>query len=156
MSHPVRPIPEGYSTLTPYLIVKKAAEAIDFYKRAFGATETVRLENPDGSILHAELQIGDSPLMLTDECPEMQARSPESLGGSATSLFVYVQDVDAAFRRAIEAGATPSMEPSDQFWGDRYGRLVDPFGHVWSLATHIEDVTPEEIRERARTAFAKS
>ena len=154
MAKQVRPIPPGYHSVTPYLAIRKAAKAIDFYKRAFGASEGYRLETPDGSIAHAEIRIGDSPVMLCDENPEMGAKSPQTLGGTPANLFLYVEDVDAAFKKAVAAGATATMPPADMFWGDRYGKLVDPFGHEWSLATHTEDLTPEQIGERARAAFA--
>jgi PhnB protein len=154
MAKKVAPIPPGYHTVTPYLAIRKAARAIDFYKKAFGAAESYRLEAPDGSIAHAEIRIGDSPVMLSDENPEMGSKSPQTLGGTPANLLLYVEDVDAAFRRAVAAGATATMPPADMFWGDRYGKLLDPFGHEWSLATHIEDLTPAQIAERARSAFA--
>ena len=147
----VKPIPEGYHTLTPYLIVRGGPRAIDFYRRAFGAVELMRMPAPDGErLMHAEIRIGDSNVMLSDEFPEMGGgRSPTSLGGAGASLFLYVEDVDAAFARAVAAGAKVQMPVQDMFWGDRYGRLEDPFGHVWSLATHKEDLTREEIARRA-------
>jgi PhnB protein len=154
----VRPIPEGYHSLTPGLVVDNAAEAIEFYKRAFGARELFRMAAPDGQkVWHAELQIGDSRLMLGDECPEMSdTRAPKSLGGTASSLHIYVEDADAAFQRAVEAGATVSMPLMDAFWGDRYGRVTDPFGHVWGILTHQEDVSDEEVQRRARACAAES
>lgn len=155
----VKPIPEGYHTITPHIVVRDAAKAIEFYKRAFGAEEVMRLPGPDGhGIMHAELKIGDSFIMLGEESPDMggECRSPESLGGSAVTLNLYVKDVDAAFERAVSAGAQVKMPLADMFWGDRYGALVDPFGHKWSLATHIEDVSPEEIRKRAEAFFAQA
>ncbi|RJP72573.1 MAG: VOC family protein [Candidatus Abyssobacteria bacterium SURF_17] len=155
----VNPIPKGYHTVTPHIVVRDAAKAIDFYKRAFGAEEVMRLPGPDGhGIMHAELKIGDSFIMLGEESPEMggECHSPESLGGSAVTLNLYVKDVDAAFERAVSAGAQVKMPLADMFWGDRYGALVDPFGHKWSLATHIEDVSPEEIRKRAEAFFAEA
>ena len=152
----VRAIPEGYNTVNPYLVVKNAAEAIDFYTRAFGAVERYRMPGPDGSILHAEIQIGDSVVMLADENPETGAVSPATLGGTPTSLLIYTEGVDAAYERAVEAGATATMPPSDMFWGDRYGRLIDPFGHDWGLATHVEDVPPEEMERRFAAMAAEA
>ena len=148
----VRPIPEGYHTLSPALAVRNAAEAIEFYKRAFGAQELFRMTAPDGqAVWHAEIQIGDSRLMLGDEMPDMGVRAPTSLGGSPVSLHLYVEDADATFQRALDAGATVSMPIEDAFWGDRYGKVTDPFGHEWSIAAHQEDVSEEEIRRRAQT-----
>ena len=144
----VKPIPDGYHSVTPYLIVKGAAAALAFYKRAFGAVEVLRLDGPDGRIGHAEIMIGDSHVMLADECPEMGARSPQTIGGSAVSLLVYVTDVDAVFQQAVEAGATVKRPVADQFYGDRSGGLEDPFGHSWYISTHVEDVPPEEINRR--------
>ena len=143
------PIPTGYHSVTPYLIVKGAARAIEFYQQAFGATELMRMDGPGGSIGHAEIRIGDSPVMLADEHPEMGFRSPQTLGGAGVSLVVYVDNVDDLFRQAIAAGAKELRPLQDQFYGDRMGTLEDPFGHVWSLATHLEDVSPEEIRRRS-------
>jgi PhnB protein len=143
-----KPIPDGYHTATPYLIVKDATRAIDFYKRAFGATESVRMPGPNGKIMHAEIKIGDSPIMLADEFPEMDAISPQTLGGSPSSLMLYVEDVDALSRQAIAAGATVLRPVQNQFYGDRSCNVVDPFGHRWTLATHVEDVAPEEMRKR--------
>ena len=145
----VKPIPEGYHTLTPYLTIRGAGQAIDFYKRAFGARERMRMPAPDGKVMHAEIQIGDSILMVSDEFPEMGSKSPQTLGGSPGSIFLYVDDVDKTFQRAVDAGAQPRMAVADMFWGDRFGRLVDPFGHEWGIATHKEDLTPEEIARRA-------
>jgi PhnB protein len=155
MSKNVRPIPEGYHTVTPYLVLRRAADAIEFYKKAFGATELFRMPGPGGAIAHAEICIGDSQLMLCEENPEMGAQSPQALGGSPANLFLYVDDVDAAYKKAVNAGATATMPPQDMFWGDRYGKLVDPYGHEWSMATHIEDVPPEEMAKRAQAAFAE-
>jgi PhnB protein len=143
------PIPQGYHSVTPYLIVKGAARAIEFYKQAFGATELMRMEGPDGSVGHAEIKIGDSPVMLADEYPDMGYRSPQTLGGAGVSLLVYIDNVDDLFRQAIAAGGKELRPVQDQFYGDRTGTLEDPFGHVWSLATHVEDVSPEEMRRRS-------
>ena len=153
MSDAVHFQPEGYHTLTPYLAVRDATRAIDFYKTAFNAQERFRMPAPDGSIMHAELQIGDSVVMLGDENPEMGASSPQTIGGSPAGLMIYVEDVDSAFQQALDAGATAEMPPTDMFWGDRYSKLQDPFGHKWSLATHVEDVDSEEMARRGE-AFA--
>lgn len=153
---PVKPIPDGYHTATPYLIVKGAADAIEFYKKAFGATEMLRMPTPDGKVMHAEIKIGDSPIMLADECPEMGARSPQTIGGSPVSLMLYVEDVDKLFAQAIAAGGKVKRPVADQFYGDRSGGLEDPFGHQWHLSTHVEDVSPEELKKRADAMFAKS
>jgi PhnB protein len=144
----VKPIPAGYHSVTPYLIVSDAARALEFYKQAFGAVELMRLDGPNGKIMHAEVKIGDSPVMLADEFPEMDAISPQTLKGTPVSLMIYVEDVDARFKQAMTAGATVQREVQDQFYGDRSGTLVDPFGHVWSIATHVEDVTMEQVKER--------
>ncbi|MEW6197494.1 MAG: VOC family protein [Planctomycetota bacterium] len=154
MAGKVNPIPQGFHTITPHLVVRHGVEAITFYKRAFGAEELTRMTGPDGeSIMHAELRIGDSVLLVCDECPEMGARSPQSIGGTPVTLHLYVENVDRAYARAVEAGATAAMPPQDQFWGDRYARVTDPFGHHWSIATHIEDVTPQQCVERAAKLF---
>jgi PhnB protein len=147
----VKPIPEGYHTVTPYLIVKGAARAIDFYKKAFGAEEQLRLPDPSGLIVHAEIKVGDSCIMLADECPEMGFRGPQTLGGSPTLIMLYVPDVDARFKQALAAGATVLKPLQDQFYGDRSGTVTDPFGHMWTIATHKEDVPPEEIDKRFAT-----
>jgi PhnB protein len=149
-----KPIPEGYHTLTPYLAVDNATQAIEFYKRAFGAKESVRMPGPDGTIGHAELEIGDSKVMLSDPFPQASTRPPKELGGTSGSVFMYVEDVDATVKRAVDAGATVTMEVEDQFWGDRFGTVSDPFGHIWAIATHVEDVAPEEIAERGKAAMA--
>jgi uncharacterized glyoxalase superfamily protein PhnB len=149
----VQPIPAGYHTVTPYLVCRGAASAIDFYKRAFGAKEKMRMPGPDGKVAHAELQIGDSRLMLGDESPEMGAKSPDMLGGSPVGVLLYVKNVDAMADRAIKAGATVVMPVQDMFWGDRYGKLKDPFGHEWSIATHKEDLTPKQMAKRAASAM---
>jgi PhnB protein len=152
MTSRVKPIPEGYHTATPYLIIKDAARAIEFYKKAFGATELMRMAQPDGRIGHAEIRIGDSPIMLADEFPEMGHRSPQSLGGSPVSILLYVEDVDALFNQAVSAGAKVERPVQDQFYGDRIGGVTDPFGHIWYIATHKEEVSPEEMRKRAAAA----
>lgn len=144
----VKPIPDGYHTITSYLIVKDANAAIEFYKQAFAATELFRLPMPDGRVGHAELKIGDSIIMLADEFPEMDAKSPLAYGGTPVSLLIYVADVNDAFSRAIAAGGKELRKLQDQFYGDRSGTLVDPFGHKWTIATHIEDVSPEEMQRR--------
>ena len=143
----VQPIPEGYHSVTPYLVVDNAAEAIRFYERAFGATEKFRMPMGD-RIGHAELLIGDSHVMLADEFPEQGHLSPKSRGGTSVSLMLYVPDVDSTFQQALDAGATQQRPLENQFWGDRMGTLVDPFGHQWSLATHVEEVSPEEMQRR--------
>jgi PhnB protein len=149
-----KPIPEGYHTVTPYLTLDDAAGAIDFYKKAFGAKERMRMEAPGGKIGHAELQIGDSIVMLADAFPQSSTQPPRELGGTTAGVFLYVDDVDAVAQKAVDAGATVTMEVADQFWGDRFGSLQDPFGHSWSIATHVEDVPPEEMAERAKQAMA--
>jgi PhnB protein len=147
-------VPEGYHTLSPYLTVDDAARAIDYYVSAFGAKELGRMEAPGGKIGHAELEVGDSRIMLSDSFPQASTRPPKELGGTSVSVFMYVEDVDAVVKQAVEAGATITMEVADQFWGDRYGAITDPFGHVWSIATHVEDVPPDEMAERAKAAMA--
>jgi PhnB protein len=149
-----KPIPDGYHTLIPYLAVDNATEAIEFYKKAFSAKELVRMPGPDGLIGHAELELGDSVLMLADPFPQFSTRPPKELGGTTTSIFMYSEDVDAAVKKAVDAGATVLMEPDDMFWGDRFGSVSDPFGHVWAIATHKEDLTPEEMAERSKAAMA--
>ena len=151
---PAKPIPEGYHTLTPSLAVDDAAQAIEFYKQAFGATERARMPAPDGRIAHAELQIGDSLLTLADTFDQSAYKPPKELGGTTVSVLLYVDDADAVFDHALEAGATVTMPLADVFWGDRYGQVTDPFGHVWQIATHKEDLTPEETMERAKEAMA--
>jgi PhnB protein len=151
----VKPIPEGFHTVTPYLTCHDAAKAIDFYKQGFGATEVTRMQTPHGKIGHAELRIGDSMIMIADEMPGGEVRSPQSLGGTTTALFIYVKDVDSAYEKAVKAGAKAVMPPQDMFWGDRYGKLTDPFGHSWGLATHKEDVAPDEMKRRAEVEMAK-
>ena len=149
----IKSIPDGYHSVTPYLSIKGAAQAIEFYKRAFSATELFRLVAPSGEIGHAEIKIGDSPIMLADPCEEGAFRNPQSLGGSSVGLHVYVEDVDALFVQAVDAGAKALRPVQDQFYGDRTGTLEDPFGHVWFLATHKEELTPEEINRRAEALF---
>ena len=144
----VKPVPDGYHTVIPYLVVRGASDAIAFYAKALGATEQVRMPGPGGSVMHAEIKIGDSIVMLSDENPEMGSISPATLNGTPVSVFLYVPDVDALFTQAVAAGATALMPPTDMFWGDRFGKLKDPFGHEWAMATHIEDVTPEEMQKR--------
>jgi PhnB protein len=143
----VKPVPEGYHSVTPYLAVDGAAEAIDWYVRALGATELFRMER-DGKIGHAEIKIGDSPIMLADEHPDMDHLGPKARGGATASFMIYVPDVDAAFRRAIDAGAKEVQPVDDKFYGDRSGTLADPFGHVWTIATHVEDVPEDEMQRR--------
>ncbi|MBC7964126.1 MAG: VOC family protein [Steroidobacteraceae bacterium] len=153
MTTRTKPIPDGYHTATPYLVITNAGQAIEFYKEAFGATESMRLAAPDGKVMHAEIMIGDSPIMLCDECPDWNAFSPQTIGGTAVSIVLYVEDVDGVVERAVAAGAKLLMPVEDQFWGDRMGTVADPFGHKWSIATHKEDVTPEEINTRAKALF---
>src|SRR5262249_4597867 len=145
MAPTVKAIPDQYRGATPYLSIRGAAKALDFYKRAFGATEVMRLAQPDGRIGHAEVKIGDALIMLADEFPEMGFKSPQALGGSPVTIHFYVNDVDAVFKQALAAGAEARRPVADQFYGDRSGQLVDPFGHMWSIATHKEDVSPEEM-----------
>lgn len=148
----VKPIPEGYHSVTPYLIIKGAGDAIEFYKKAFGAKELFRFPTPDGKVGHAEIKVGDSPIMLADEYPDMGYKGPQTLGGSPVSLMIYVDDVDVVFNRAVDAGATVKEAVSDKFYGDRIGSVVDPFGHVWHVSTHKEDVSIEEMQRRAKAA----
>src|SRR5215467_10921226 len=155
MAKAVKPIPSGYHTATPYLTLNECARAIDFYKRAFGAQEKMRMEGPHGKIGHAEIQIGDSVIMLADEMPDGGGRAPKSLGATTAGIFLYVNDVDSSFKQAVDAGAKADMLPTDMFWGDRFGRLTDPFGHGWYMATHKEDVAPEEMKKRMQQEAAK-
>lgn len=152
----VKPIPDGYHTVTPYLIVRGAAQAIEFYKKAFNATELLRMGSHDERIGHAEIQIGDSKVMLADEFPDMGARSPETVGGSSVGIVLYVENVDALFKQALAAGAKEEKPIVDQFYGDRSGTLRDPFGHQWTLNTHKEDVTPEEMKRRLAALYQKA
>ncbi len=145
----VKSIPDGHHTLTPYLLIRDAARALDFYQRAFNAVVACRLDGPTGKVMHAQIRIGDSMLMLADECPEMGGHSPQALGGSPVVLHLYIEDCDALFAQAISAGATSRFPVQDQFYGDRSGTLLDPFGHLWTLSTHKEDLTIEQIKARA-------
>ncbi|WP_426991943.1 VOC family protein [Methylomonas sp. CM2] len=154
MSKPVNPIPDGYQSVTPYLTVEDAAAALTFYQQAFGALEFMRLTMPGGKIGHAEFTIGVSHFMISDEYPNAGSTSPTKLGGTAVKLHLYVDDVDASFTQAVAAGAVPAMPPADQFWGDRMGVLIDPFGHQWMLATHVEDVEASEFQSRMDAMFA--
>jgi PhnB protein len=146
---PVRAIPEGYHSITPYLAIQGAAKAIDFYKNALGAREIMRFQQPDGRIGHAEIQIGDSRIMMADEFPEMNFRGPLTLGGAPVALMLYVDDVDAVVARAVEAGAKVVQPVQNKFYGDRVGSIIDPFGHSWHIGTHVEDVPPDELERRA-------
>ena len=154
MSVKVKPVPDGYHTLTPALTVRDASRAIEFYKQAFGAKERGVTKAPDGKIMHAELMIGDSIVMLGDEFPQYGALSPQSVGDSSVSLHIYLDDVDAAFDRAIKAGGEVEMPVMDQFWGDRYGKLKDPFGHKWSIGTHIKDLSADEMKRSMDEAMS--
>jgi len=149
----VKPIPEGYHTVTPYLIVHDAAGALQFYQKAFGAKELMRFPGPNGKIMHAEIQLGDSKIMLADECPEMGARSARTLGGSPITMALYVKDVDLLASQAVAAGAKVVRQVQDQFYGDRSGVLADPYGHQWNIATHTEDVSPDEMQKRAAAIY---
>lgn len=155
MAKKAQAVPKGYHTVTPSLVIDGAAQAIDFYKKALGAEELSRFPGPDGSIMHAEIRIGDSTLMLADEMPDQGTRGPKSRGGTSVSFFIYKEDVDAAWKRAVDAGAKPVVPLADQFWGDRAGSFEDPFGHLWWLAQHIQDLTPEELRKSAEAFFSQ-
>jgi PhnB protein len=152
---PVQAIPAGHHTVTPYLAIKNGAKALEFYKKAFGATESFKLTMPDGRLGHAEIRLGDSVIMLSDEFPEYGGRSPETLGGSPVSIHLYVDDVDAFFEKALAAGAKARKPVMDQFYGDRSGQLEDPFGHLWWVATHKEDIAPAEMQKRVQAMFAE-
>jgi PhnB protein len=152
MTPKVNPIPQGYHTVTPSLVVREGAKALEFYRRAFGAEEKARMLGPEGSIMHAEFRVGDSIIMLNDEVPEMGSRGPQAYGGSPVKFYVYLENVDAAWKRAIDAGAKEIMALQDMFWGDRTGCVEDPFGHQWMLSQHVADPTPEEI-QRGQEAF---
>jgi PhnB protein len=152
----VKKIPEGYHSITPYLNIKNCTDAIEFYKKAFGAIEKFRMATPDGkAIVHAEIQIGDSPLMLADEIPQMQNSSPATLNGTSGGIFLYVDDVDKTFNQAVSEGAKVLDPVKDQFWGDRHGAIEDPFGHRWSISTHVRDLSPEEMTKAAEDAFSQ-
>lgn len=151
----VKPIPDGYHSLTPYLIIKGAAEAMEYYKKAFGAVELFRMGAPEGKIGHAEMKIGDSPFMLADEHPELGFVGPQTLGGAPVSLLIYVEDVDTIYQQAIAAGGKEMKALQNQFYGDRSGTLTDPYGHVWTVATHVEDVSPDEMEKRAQAAHGQ-
>ena len=149
-------IPKGYHSVTPYLVIKGAAQAIEFYKKAFNAAEVTRMDSPDGRIGHAEIKIGDSFVMLADEYPEMGHRSPQTLGGASVSLMVYTENVDEMFKQALAGGAREVRPVQDQFYGDRSGTLKDPFGHIWTISTHVEDVAPDEMQRRAQRSLQKA
>jgi PhnB protein len=151
---PGKPIPEGYHTLSPHLAVDDAAQAIEFYKRAFGAKERGRMHGPDGKIAHAEIEIGDSVIMLSDPMPQSPYKPPKELGGISGGLYVYVDDVDELAQQVVDAGGKITTPIETMFWGDRFGSVTDPFGHVWSIATRVEDVPPQEMEERAKAAMA--
>jgi PhnB protein len=150
----VKPVPEGYHTVIPSLTVDNASKAIDFYKKAFGAKERLRMPMPDGRVAHAELEIGDSVLMLSDPFEQATTKPPKDVGGTTVSIFLYVEDIDELYKQAIDAGAKGLQEPEDMFWGDRFGSVTDPFGHHWSMATHKEDLSPEEMAQRSKEAMA--
>ena len=159
-SKKVKPVPDGYHSVTPHLVVRGAAKALAFYQKAFGAEEMLRMPGPEGKIVHAEMKVGDSIVMLSDEFPaqgpqDEGAKSPESLKGTTGGLMLYVKDVDQFFERAVKAGAKALMPVTDMFWGDRYGKLLDPFGHVWAIATHVEDVSPKEMEKRQQAFMAE-
>jgi PhnB protein len=155
MKNTVQPIPERYGNVTPYLILDNAAHALEFYKNNFGAVEELRMDMPGGKIGHAEIRIGASIIMLADECPEMDARSPKTVGGSPVILHLYVEDVDAVVAQAIKSGAKLLQPVEDKFYGDRSGAIADPFGHIWNIATHKEDLSPEETKKRGAEAMAQ-
>lgn len=154
MTTKIKPIPDGFHALTPYLTVRGASDAIEYYKKVFGATELFRLNMPDGKVGHSEFKIGDSIFMISDENPECGSASPETLKGSPVALYLYVADVDSTFSEAVKAGAKEAMPVANQFWGDRMGKIVDPFGHQWLLATHVEDVDPSEFQSRMEAHYA--
>lgn len=151
----VKPIPDGFHTATPSLVVRDSKKAIEFYKKAFGAKEVYQFPGPDGKILHAMIQIGDSFIMMSDEFPAMGARSPTSIGGTPITIHLYVEDADKTFNQALDAGAKPTLPIMDAFWGDRYGCIADPFGHSWAIATHKKDMTPEELKKAGDEFFSK-
>ena len=154
MATDVKPIPEGMHTITPHLTCAGAAEAIEFYKKAFNAVEGGRMPGPDGKLMHAQMMIGDSHIMLVDEFPEWGGKGPKMLGGTPVAIHMYVNDADAIFKQAVDAGATVKMPIADMFWGDRYGVVIDPFGHMWSIATHKKDMTPEEMAKAGKEAMS--
>jgi uncharacterized glyoxalase superfamily protein PhnB len=156
MANAIKRVPKGFHTVTPHLVVRGASEAIEFYKKAFGARELHRAPGPDGkSLMHAEIQIGDSYIFLNDEFPEMGSVSPLGLKGTAVTIHLYVEDVDQLYQQAVKAGAKVTMPLADQFWGDRYGIVTDPYGHQWSMASHVKDMTPEQMQKAAAAAFAQ-
>lgn len=150
-----KPIPDGFSSITPHLVIKECGKAIDFYKKAFDAQEIYRSLMPDGRIMHAMIQVGNSFVMMADEFPDMGAKGPKTIGGTSVSLHLYTEDADKLFNQAIAAGATQIMPINDMFWGDRYGQILDPFGHSWAIATHKNDVSPEEMEKAAKEMFSK-
>ena len=154
MSEQVKAIPDGFHSVTPGLVVRGGIEALEFYKAAFGAEVIARMDTPDGKLMHAEFRIGNSIVMLGEECPDWGVVAPETLGGSPVSLNIYVEDCDAVFNRAVEAGATVKMPVADMFWGDRYGKITDPFGHSWGILTHVKDLTEDEVKAAAAEAMA--
>lgn len=153
---PVKPIPDGYHSVTPYLVIDGAPAALEFYKSVFGATELMRMDGPNGTVAHAEIKIGNSPLMVSDEWPDMGYRSPKAYGGSSIGIMIYCEDADAMFAKAVAAGATVKKPLQDQFYGDRSGSVTDPWGHEWSIATHIEDVSADEIERRMKSWMEKA
>ena len=155
MKNKVKPVPDAYTTATTYLTVRGGAKAIDFYKQAFGAKELFRMPGPDGKIMHAEILIGNSHIMLADESDSAETKSPQTLNGSTGGIFLYLEDVDSSFQQAVKAGAKQTMPLQNMYWGDRFGKLTDPFGHKWMLASHVEDISPEEIEERMAAAVSK-
>lgn len=155
MKKSTQPIPQGYHTVTPYITVRNAAQAIDFYKKALGAEERSRMVGPDGKVSHAELKIGDSIIFLADESPSMGNKSPQTLGGTPSSIYLYVPDVDKSFQRAVDAGGTVTMPVADMFWGDRFGNFTDPYGHKWSIATRVQEMSEQEVEEGAKKFYAQ-
>ena len=155
MARSTNPIPQGLHTVTPALVVRDAAKAIEFYKKALGAQEHMRMTTPDGKIGHAELQIGDSRIFLSDEMPDMHTKAPQTVGASTATLYIYVEDVDKDFKRAVDAGGKTTMPVADMFWGDRFGSFVDPFGHTWGLSTHKQDLSQKQIEEGAKAFYAQ-
>jgi PhnB protein len=155
MAPKVNPKPQGYHTVTPSIVVQEGAKGLEFYRKAFGAEEKMRMPGPDGGIMHAEFRIGDSVIMLSDEMPDMGAKSPKAYGGTPVKFYVYVENVDAAWKRAIDAGAKQVVPVQDMFWGDRLGCVEDPFGHAWNLAQHVSDPTPEEMRKGQEAFFSR-